>query len=115
MTSISDARTALVAAVGASDAAIDPPACYVYGSGSDMAPAGGRGFEWEFRVTCAVAYSADDASASALLAALLASKLTVLWQLAGWRVLRVGPDQVRQIAGGDQFTADIAVTTIIHI
>lgn len=115
MTTVAQARAALVTAVGASDAPVDPPACYVYSNGSDLAPLGGEGVEWEFRVTCSVGDYSDDAQMSAALASLVASKLATLYALAGWRVRSVGPDQIRRIAGGDQFTADIAVSTVVHI
>jgi len=115
MTTVVEARTALVSAVGASDYAIDPPACYVYSNGSDLTPLGGGGIEWGFRVTCAVPYPGDDATASGALAALVAAKLTIVRALAGWRTLSVSPDQLRTIAGGEQFTADIAVSYRVHV
>lgn len=115
MTTISEARTALVSAVSASDYEVDPPACYVYSGGSDLTPLGGGGIEWEFRVTCAVGYQGDGATASAALASLVAAKLTILRALGGWSIVRVSPDQIRQIAGGDQFTADIAVSSRVNI
>ena len=115
MTTVVQARDALVAAVGAATAPIDPPACYVYSRGSDLTSLGGGGIDWGFRVTCAVGYQSDDATASAALASLLASKLTILRALAGWRVDGVGQDQIRTIAGGEYFTADINVTSRVHI
>lgn len=115
MTTLDAARDALVAAIGASPAPIDPPACYVFSNGTDMTKAGGSGVVWEFRVTCAVGYSSDDADASAALGALVASKLAILWALGGWTIAGVGQDGVRQIAGGEQLTADIAVTTPVHL
>lgn len=115
MTTILQARSALVTAVGASDAPIDPPACYVYSRGSDLASLGGGGIDWGFRVTCAVPYQGDDATASAELASLLSAKLIVMRTLAGWRIDGVGQDQIRTIAGGEQFTADINVTFRVHI
>jgi hypothetical protein len=115
MTTVSEARDELVTAVGAVGAPVDPPACYVFSNGSDLKPLGGSGTEWSFRVTCAVGYPGDDAEASAALGELVAEKLAALWALAGWRVAGIGSDGVRQIAGGDQLTADISVTTAVHL
>lgn len=76
---------------------------------------GGDSVEWQFRVTCAVGLRGDNATASAELATLVQAKLAILWALPGWRVLSIGPDSVRTIAGGDQFTADIAVSSIVQL
>ena len=115
MTSISDARSALASAVSASPFEVDPPACYVFSSGSELESRGGSSVEWQFRVTCAVGIRGDNATASSELAALVVTKLAILWALPGWRVLSVGPDSVRTIAGGDQFTADIAVSIVVQL
>jgi hypothetical protein len=115
MTTVASARAALVTAVGASDYEIDPPACYVFSSGSDLTNLGGRGTRWTFRVVCAVGIPGDFAQSSATLAALVEAKLQILWALAGWQVDSVGPDHTSLIAGGEQFTADIAVSTPVHI
>jgi hypothetical protein len=113
VTTLAEARAALVAAVGGSDAPIDPPAAYVFSNGTDF-----TGFpapEWRFRVTCAVGYGGDDAGASAALAELVGAKLAVLVGLAGWRLDGVTPDTIRQIAGGDQLTADVTVATKVTL
>lgn len=115
MTTVADARAALVTAVGAAEAEVDPPACYVFSGGSDLGLAGGTSIEWSFRVTCAVGIPGDMAQASTALATLVAAKLTILWALPGWRVISVGGDQTRQIAGGEQFTADITAVTLVQI
>lgn len=115
MTSIGDARAALVALVEASENPADPPACYVYSSGSDMTGLGGTGRSWGFRVTCAVGYVADHAGASQYLAELVDAKLALLVAPSEWGIVSVSSDQVRSIAGGEQLTADIAVTTKVDI
>jgi hypothetical protein len=91
MTTIKDARAALVTAVGALDSAGDPPACYVYSQGSDLTILGKASVQWTFRVACMVGYQGDDATASRDLADLVEAKLIILWALAGWIRRRV-PD-----------------------
>lgn len=115
MTDVAAARAALVELVGASDAPVDPPACYVFSNGTDMSRLGGTGVAWGFRVTCAVGYGGDDATASQDLAELLGAKLALLNDPSTWAIASVSSDQVRTIAGGEQLTADIAVTTKVDI
>ena len=115
MTTILEARAALVTAVGASDRLVDPPATYVYSQGSDITVLGKGSVQWAFRVSCVVAYRDDDAAASKELAGLLSAKLIILWALAGWSVERVSPDLSTDIGGGRYFSADIDVTTVVQI
>ena len=115
MTSVTAARAALVALVGAVEYESDPPACYVYSQGSDMTGLGGTGKEWAFRVTCAVGIGGGTTTGSKELAALLAQKLALLNAPSEWRIISVGSDAIRVIAGGEQLTADIAVTTKVDI
>ena len=114
MASLAAARTALVSLVGASEESIDPPATYVYSSGTDWTGLGGSSVEWEFRVTVSGGMASNGA-ASAAVATLLAAKLSALQGSSLYRILRVSPDQMRTIAGGDQLTADIAVTCKVDI
>ncbi len=115
MTTIAAAYAALSTAVGATDAQSTAAACYVYSSGSDMTGLGRTGVEWGFRVTCAVGMAGSNSTGSKTLAALVAAKLATLNALAGWRIVSVGPDAMRTIGGGEQLTADIAVTTKVDI
>jgi hypothetical protein len=115
MTTIAAARDELVTAVGAVNPGVDPPACYVYSNGSDLTSLGKSALEWGFRVTCDVGLQGDDDNQSDALSALVLAKLTILQALAGWRILSVSADQIRTIAGGDHFTADIAVSTRVNI
>ena len=115
MTTIAQARAALVTAVGAVDAQSTATACYVYSNGSDMARVGQSGVQWGFRVTCAVGQRGSDATGSADLAALVAAKLATLNALAGWGIQSVSEDRMRTIGGGEQLTADIAVFTKVDI
>ena len=115
MTTVAQARAALATAVSASDREIAPPAKYVFSGGSDLTPLGGGGVEWGFRVTCAVEYAGDGATASIYLADLVAATLTIIRGLAGWRIVSVGPDSTRLIAGGEQFAADINTSFRVHI
>ena len=115
MTTVAQARAALVTAVGAVDAYRAPPQAYVYSNGTDFTRLGQTGVEWGFRVTCAVGWKADDAKASQALAALVAAKLAILNALPGWAMLSVSSDVVRQIGGADHLTADIAVSTKVDI
>ena len=57
----------------------------------------------------------SNGAASAAVATLLAAKLALLQASPLYRILRVSPDQVRTIAGGDQLTADIAVSCKVDI
>lgn len=115
MTTIAQARTALVSAVGAAEKYASPPGCFVFSSGTDMAGLGRTGVEWGFRVVCYVGYKGDDGQASADLAAVVAAKLATLNASNIYRIVSVGPDGVRTIAGGEHLTADIAVTTKVDI
>ncbi len=115
MTTLAAARSALVTAVGASDSMADPPATYVYSRGSDMARLGGTGVQWGFRVSCVVGYQGDDATAEASLFTLLASKLAVLIPLAGWAIERVSPSLVTDTGGGKYYSADVDVSTVVHL
>ena len=115
MTTIVQARAALVTAVSAKDTFSDPPACYVYSSGSDMELLGGSSIRWMFRVSCVVAYQGDDADSSRALATLTQAKLAILWPLAGWSVDRVSADLATDIAGGQYFSADIDVSTVVQL
>jgi hypothetical protein len=56
-----------------------------------------------------------DSVASADLAALVAAKLATLNALAGWGISGVSEDRMRTIGGGEQLTADIAVSTKVDI
>lgn len=115
MTSIHGAREALVALVGAVEHPVDPPACYVFSNGTEMERVGGVSHKWTFRITCAVGYGGDDATASQDLAQQVAAKLALLNAPNQWQINSVSADQIRQIAGGDQLTADISVTTTVQI
>ena len=115
MTTLAAARSALVTAVGASDSMADPPATYVYSQGSDMTRLGGTGVEWRFRVSCVVGYQGDDATAEGALFSLLTSKLAILNPLAGWAIDRVSPSLVTDIGGGKYYSADIDVSTVVHL
>ena len=114
MASLAAARAALVTLVGASEESVDPPATYVYSSGTDSTRLGGSSVEWEFRVTVSGGMQSNGA-ASAAVATLLAAKLSALQASPLYRILRVSPDQVRTSAGGDQLTADIAVSCKVDI
>ena len=115
MTTVAQARAALVTAVGAVDAYRAPPQCYVYSNGTSMEILGGSSVKWGFRVTCAVGWKADDAKASQALAAVLAAKLAILQASSLYEIASVGPDVVRQIGGADHLTADIAVSCKVDI
>ena len=115
MTTIAQARAALVTAVGAVDAYRTPPQTYVYSGGTDMERLGGSSTKWAFRVICAVGWKSDDAKASAALAALLAAKLAILQASSLYEITSVSPDVVRQIGGADHLTADIAVSCKVDI
>lgn len=119
MTTLAQARSALVTAVGASGAAVDPPATYVFSRGSDLevlgrGGSGTTGYKWGFRVQCVVAYQGDDATASASCAALLQTTVAALLALAGWELERVSADLIIETAGGKYFGADIDVSTVVH-
>jgi hypothetical protein len=120
MTTIVEARAALATAVGASDEFTDPPARYIYSQGSDIeilgrGASGTTGIRWVFRVSVVSSLNGDDATSSRTLAALLQTTLGVLWPLAGWSVDRVSADLVTEIAGGRYYSADIDVSTVVHI
>lgn len=115
MTTVAQARAALVTAVGAVDAYRTPPACYVYSNGTDFTGLGGSSVEWGFRVTCAVGWKSDDAKASTALGTLVLAKLVILQASPLYRIVSVSGDQVRQIGGADHLTADIAVTCKVDI
>jgi hypothetical protein len=112
MTSLAQARSALVTAVSAAQSAIDPPACYVWSNGSDLTNLGGSNVQWEFRVVCEVGYNGPDASVA--LDALVAAKLVILWALPGYSVTAVTPEGISTIAGGEYLTASITVTTPVE-
>lgn len=115
MTTILQARTALITAVGAVDDVIDPPAVYVTSRGSDLTSLGGGGIDWGFTVTCVVPYQGDYGTAETALVTALSGKLIIVRTLAGWRVDGVGPSQMRIYAGGELLAADINVTFRVHI
>lgn len=115
MTTVAEARVALVTAVSASDDVMAPPGCMVFSSGSDLAGLGGSNVEWRYRVTCYVGWHSDSADTEDDLAATVQAKLVILRAFAGWRVLSVGPSVVRSLAGGDHLTADITVSTPVTL
>ena len=115
MTTVAQARAALVTAVSAVDAYRAPPQCYVYSNGTDFTGLGGSSVEWSFRVTCAVGWKADDAKASSALGTLVQSKLSTLQASPIYRIQSVSGDVVRQIGGADHLTADIAVSCKVDI
>jgi len=115
VTTIAQARAALVTAVGAVDAEGTASACYVYSEGSSMERVGQSGVQWGFRVTCAVGLRGTASTGSADLAAFVAGKLATLNALAGWGIAGVSGDRVRTIGGGEQLSADIAVFTKVDI
>ena len=115
MTTVAQARAALVTAVSAVDAYRTPPQCYVYSNGTDMQGLGGSSVKWGFRVTCAVGWKSDDAKASSALGTLVLAKLAILQASPIYEIGGVSADVVRQIGGADHLTADIAVSTKVDI
>lgn len=112
MTTIAEARDALDTAVGASDEIVAGPACIVFSNGSDLAKLGGSNVEWGFNILCYVGLR-DNRVTSTELATYVQSVMVILNALAGFRVVSVGRDTVRTLAGSDLLTADIAVTTTV--
>jgi hypothetical protein len=114
MSTIGQAQAALVSAVGASGEIVAGPACIVFSNGSDLARLGGAGVEWGFNVLCYVGLR-DNAVTSAELATYVQAKMVILQALAGWRIVSVGRDTIRSLAGSDLLAADIAVTTKVEL
>lgn len=114
MTSVATARTALDTAVDASDEIVAGPACIIFSNGSDLQGLGGSNVEWGFNILCYVGLR-DNAVTSSELATYVQAKLVILRALAGWSVLSVGRDTIRQLAGADCLTADIAVSTTVEL
>ncbi len=115
MSTVAQARAALSSLVGASDDAIDPPACYVFSNGSEMQRLGGVGIEWEFRVTCVVGIFGSNAQASDALATMISAKLALLNAPSVWRVISVSREGTTEVAGSKLLAADIAVSTKVDI
>jgi hypothetical protein len=109
---IAQARDALDTAVGASDEIVAGPACIVFSNGSDLSGLGGANVEWGFNVLCYVGLR-DNRVTSTELAAYVQSIMVIIQALAGFRMVSVSRDTVRSLAGSDQLTADIAVTTTV--
>ena len=115
MTTIAQARAALSTLVGASDEAVDPPACYVFSNGTEFERLGGTGVEWNFRVTCVVGIPGNNAQASDALAAMIAAKLALLNAPGTWQINGVSREGTVESAGSKLLTADIAVSTKVDI
>ncbi len=109
------ARAELASAIGAGDDYNSPPGKMVYGNGSDLRGVGRGQVAWNFRVVCYVGYHTDSAANVDELAALTLATLSTIRALAGWTVDSISPDLVRQIAGGEHLTADIAVSRMIEL
>lgn len=115
MTTIVAAHSALSTAVGASDSIVAAPGVIVFSEGSDLASLGGSQVEWQFRVTPYVGIVSDEQDTTVALAALVLAKLAILRALAGWRIIRVGPDYSTELAGGKHLAANIIVSTPVDL
>lgn len=116
MTTLAAARAALVTAVGASEAYVDPPGCMVFSNGSDLSTPTLKGSVlWSWRVMCYVGEFKQSAETSPALSAYVAAKLAALFALEGFSVDSVSPDTTRQLAGGDHLAADIAVSAYVTL
>ena len=115
MTTVAAARTALVAAVSASEKETNGTASYVTSGGTDFTRLGGSSCEWTFRITCAVGWNTDWGVMETALATLVAAKVTILQASAIYQLVSVGTASSRQIGGGDHLTQDIGVTTKVDI
>ncbi len=114
MSTIAQARDALDTAVGASDEIVAGPACIVFSNGSELQRLGGTNTEWGFNVLCYVGLR-DNRVTSTELATYVQAQMVILTALAGFRIVSVGRDTVRTLAGSDLLTADIAVTTTVAL
>jgi hypothetical protein len=114
MTTVADAHAALSTAVGAASEIVSPPACIVFSQGSDLRGLGGSQVEWRYNVTCYVGWQ-DNAGSTTELAGLVQAKLVILRALAGWAVISVTPDTIRELAGGSMLSADIAVSSKVEL
>jgi len=115
MTTIAQARTALVSAVGGTDGPISPPATVVVSNGSDLTSLGGESTEWGFRVVVYAGLYSDNAAMEDILAALVIAKLAALRALAGCRIISVSGSLIRESDGGRLLAADIAVSMNITL
>jgi len=115
VSTVAQARAALVTAVGATDGPVSPPATVVVSNGSDLTILGGTNTEWGFRVVVYAGLYSDNAAMEDTLAALVQSTLVILRALAGFRVVSVSPSLIRDTDGGRTLAADIAVSTTVAL
>lgn len=92
----------------------DPPYVLVGGGGIDPEHILRGHAEATIRARCvAGAYTESDAQDT--LDELVVDVMTSIRELPGWRLLPVGPDEIRRFEGGDYLTADIAAARMIDI
>ena len=114
MSTVAQARDALDTAVGASDEIVAGPACIVFSNGSDLTGLGGTNVEWGFSVLCYVGLR-DNRVTSTELATYVQATMVILMALAGFKIVSVERDSVRSLAGGEQLSAAINVTTTVAL
>ncbi len=88
--------------------------CIVFSNGSDLQRLGGTNTECGFNVLCYVGLR-DNRVTSTELATYIQAQMVILTALAGFRIVSVGRDTIRTLAGSDLLTADIAVTTTVAL
>lgn len=116
MTTLAEARAALVTAVGAVDDYSDTTGCMVFSEGSPLSPVYGDGSViWRWRVACYVGFRNNSGTSDIELGELVAAKVVILLGLAGWSLDGVSPAGTTQISGNDSLAADIAVSTKITL
>ena len=115
MSTVAQARAALVTAVGATDGPISPPCSIVLSNGSDLTILGGTNTEWGFRVRVYAGFYSDDAAMEDKLAVLVQTTLVILRALAGFKIVSVSPSLIDTTDGGRTLAADIAVTTPVAL
>ena len=122
MTTIGAARAELIAAIiaagadASSDPSANPPCVYVAGDGtSDLNRVMAGQANAGFRLTM-IGGAWDQSAAAAELDTLKQAVLTAVRELPGWRFTGpIGPDGMREVAGGMLLTADAFAERLVDI
>jgi hypothetical protein len=108
------ALTAAGVRVAAELGATEPPCAVLFSDGSELAGLGRGQVPWRWRVTL-LAGRIDAAAVQSELATVRGTVLSALRSLAGWRLVSVSRDGIREVGGGQLLACDVITERMIEL